>query len=282
MNDKLKRLARNITELLVNTDEPQDTYLSLVGLMNKQSDYFSLMAPENVLKLTFYCHSYAKTKSFDLADKMLDNIAFAVLFYNTGNTHKDSCDNCEGRGEIHCEDCYGAGNTECDECDGSGEVTCDSCDGDGREMGDNKWEPCSDCEGAGVLTCGECDGQGRTLCRNCQGGGESECYACDGDGEVETDEDEYIRYFIVTWDKYIKERCELTENDNNITMSEYEFDKLRDKYISLKIEEIADELAEWVEINEMYCTYYSDNPPLILQGMQLSTLADSITFYTTK
>ena len=282
MNDKLKRLAKNITELLLDTAEPQDTYFSLVGLMKKQSDYFQHMSPENVLKLTFYCHSYAKTKSFELSDKMLNNIAFAVLIYNTGNQHREECDYCSGEGQDTCGDCYGNGTTECDECGGSGEEMCNVCEGTGEEEVGGEWVSCSECGGEGVLTCGECLGDGRVTCRTCDGNNYVDCHICDGEGEVDTDEQDYQRYFIVTWDKYIKDRCELTEGHNTITMSEYEFDKLRDKYITLTVSDESVEFADWVEINEMYCTYYNDNPPLESENMQLTTHADNVKFLTKK
>ena len=74
MNDKIKRLAKNITELLINTSTPQDTYFSLVQLMMKQKDYFQHMLPENIVKLVFYCYSLGKTNSYTLGDKMLNKI----------------------------------------------------------------------------------------------------------------------------------------------------------------------------------------------------------------
>jgi hypothetical protein len=47
-------------------------------------------------------------------------------------------------------------------------------------------------------------------------------------------------------------------------MSEYDFDRLRDDFIKLKIDEKWDELSEWVESNEIYCTYYNDNPKMYI------------------
>ena len=65
MNDKIKRLAKNITELLTNTETPQETYYSLLQVMRKQKDYFQHMSPDNIIKLLFYCYSYGQTKSFE-------------------------------------------------------------------------------------------------------------------------------------------------------------------------------------------------------------------------
>jgi hypothetical protein len=84
------------------------------------------------------------------------------------------------------------------------------------------------------------------------------------------------RIFIVTWDRYIKSRCEYTELDTDITMSEYDFDKLRDKYIKLNIEEKWIEFENWVDTNEMYCSYYNDNPKMFIDSeMHLNTQEDN-------
>jgi hypothetical protein len=58
MSDKIKRLAKNITELLANTETPQETYYSLLKVLKKQKDYFQHMSPDNVIKL--YLNSFPK------------------------------------------------------------------------------------------------------------------------------------------------------------------------------------------------------------------------------
>ena len=285
MNDKIKRLAKNITELLKNTETPQDTYDSLNFLMKKQRDYFQHMSPENVLKLCFYCYSYSQTKSFEMSDDMLNKIGFAVLFYNTGNHHRQECDECSGNGEVNCNYCDGSGNVECDECSGSGEVVCDYCEGEGTDIDENgETVTCPECNGKEEITCPECNGNGEVSCNNCSSGQET-CEYCDGDGEVETDEYLYERCFIVTWNKFIKDRCEYTEQDTDITMSEYEFDRRRDNYIKLNNqEELPLDFADWVQENEMYCSFYGDNPKLTLNiEMRLDTYkSDDMRAYTIK
>jgi hypothetical protein len=63
-------------------------------------------------------------------------------------------------------------------------------------------------------------------------------------------------------------------------MSEYDFDRLRDEFIKLTIEEESANLATWVEVNEMYCTYYKDNPKLFLNtDFNLDTTEDNIRAY---
>ena len=280
MSDRIKRLAKNITELLINTSTPQDTYFSLVQLMMKQKDYFQHISPENIVKLIFYCYSFAKTKDFALSDKMLNEIAFAVLFNNSGDNHKDECDDCGGNGELSCEECDGDGKIDCGECDTSGKMECPQCNGTGEiEDGEDMIE-CDECNGGGNVTCGECGGDGRLDCGNCSYGQET-CDQCDGNGQIDTDSFDYERYFILTWNQPIIERCELTEGQTEITMSEYDFDRLRDDFIKLKIDEKWDELSEWVKSNEIYCTYYNDNPKMYLTtGMYLDTTEDNIYAYT--
>ena len=280
MSDKIKRLAKNVKELLLNTDTPQDTYYSLVHLMKKQKDYFQHLPAENILKLTFYCYSLGHTGSFELADKMLNQIGFAVLFYNSGNKFKEECDNCGGNGDVQCDVCDGNGTMECDTCDGSGEEQCQECDGSGEIEGDGEMIKCDECDGEGILTCSDCAGEGTRECDNCSYGNQT-CDSCEGDGEVETDDEEYERFFIVTWNKSIKDRCEYTEQDTDITMSEYDFDRLSDEFIKLKIEEPHIEFAEWVDTNEMYCSYYNDNPRMFLDSeMYLNTRDDNMKPYT--
>ena len=283
MSDKIKRLAKNITELLTNTETPQETYYSLLKVLKKQKDYFQHMSPDNVIKLLFYCYSYGQTKSFEQADKMLNNIGFAVLFNNSGDYHREECGDCSGNGEVDCNYCDGSGNVECDECSGTGEVECDYCEGEGTDIDENgETVTCPECNGKEEITCPECHGNGEVSCDSCSNGKET-CEYCDGNGEVETEDYEYERYFIVTWDKYIKERCEYTESDSDIAMSEYDFDRFRDKYVKLKIEDDWVEFDNWVEVNEIYCSYYNDNPKMYLTNdMELNTTSDDIRAYTKK
>ena len=106
-------------------------------------------------------------------------------------------------------------------------------------------------------------------------------FRSDGDGEIETNDLDYERNFIVTPSKGIKDRLEYTEGDTDIAMSEFDYDKLRDKYIRLSWEEVWAPLADWVQENEMYCTYYNDNPDIFLTGtMRIDTHKDDIKAYT--
>jgi hypothetical protein len=151
----------------------------------------------------------------------------------------------------------------CGECDGEGQIDCSECDGDGREMGDEKWEPCSGCEGTGKENCDECNGDGKVSCNRCGGDGYESCNNCAGNGDIRTDELDYNLYFICTWSKSLQDRCELTENTLEPAVSEYTFDSLRDQYIILSLnDELHMEFIDEVEINEVYCISYNDNPRL--------------------
>ena len=88
------------------------------------------------------------------------------------------------------------------------------------------------------------------------------CYECDATGEYETNKLELNYYYICTWDKFIKDRCELEEGKLEPAMSEYDFDRLRDEYIVLRYYEQYYELINGVEVNQMYCVTYSDEPRL--------------------
>ena len=259
MNDKIKRLSTNLAEIIPDHDNPQDLYMELRKLMVKQKDYFSKISPVTMVKVLLYIWSIKKTGNLNLGDKLLNKILFATLITTEGNRHREECRSCDGAGEQSCDFCDGSGNIECDNCDGEGVITCPECDGDGRQMGDGEWENCEECDGDGALTCPDCNGEGKVDCNRCYNGYET-CSDCSGEGEVKTDEFEYNIYFIVTWDNFIKDRCELTEATTESAFSEYEFDKLRDEYIILSQAEVHAELRDFIEINEVYCVSQSDNP----------------------
>jgi hypothetical protein len=258
MSDKLKRLAQNLSELsLAEVDNLQEVYIRLCGLMSKQKEYFTHLGTDNVIKLLFYIWSYKQTGQFEMGDKMINQIAFAILITTEETYYVESCDDCGGDGYTRCDVCDGTGRVECSECDGTGEENCYACDGEGEVGG----ETCDECEGYGNMTCTNCDGDENLECSECDGGSKT-CDTCDGDGDVQTDEYEYKKYYIVTWSKPIKDRCEITEGDTDITMSEYDFDRLREKYVVLHLEDLHDEFQEYVQANEMYCTTYTDTPRL--------------------
>ena len=249
--------------LLPYPETLQHLYDTLGEVMFKQKDYFEHIKPEDRIKLLFYIWSIKLTKDFAIGEDLLNRISFAHMFYTEGNHYIETCEECGGGGDFRCEYCDGNGNEECDHCGGDGEIDCSGCDGDGREMGDNKWEPCSECEGTGKENCGECSGDGKVSCNRCGGDGYETCRECGGNGDIRTDELDYNLYFICTWSKSLQDRCELTENTLEPAVSEYTFDSLRDQYIILSLDdELHMEFIDEVEINEVYCLSYTDNPRL--------------------
>jgi hypothetical protein len=283
MNEKLKKLAVNLSELISKSETPQEVYNGLIPLMQKQSDYFKYLGPDNVVKLTLYIYSFKTTGKFNEGDTMISSLGFANLITTEGIDYVKECESCDGGGELDCEYCD-RGEIQCDTCEGTGEIMCPECDGDGREMGDGEWEDCEACNGSGNISCEECSGEGVLQCDNCNDG-KNECWDCSGEGEVETNQLKYDAYLVVTWNRDINRDFSLNENSKYPALSEYEFDRLRDEYIVLTYEDDGHaEFQDWVKINEVYCTFYSDEPKLNLtEKMRVDNRADSYEpdYYTT-
>jgi hypothetical protein len=269
MNEKIKRLADNLSEIISDSGTVQDVYVHLRKLMQEQKDYFSNLKPQDMVKVMFYIWSIKKTGNFKLGDKLLNKILFATLMTTQGNNHSHECENCSGNGETACEYCYGEGRVDCDECGGSGDITCPECGGSGEDS--EEGGTCDECNGSTEITCPDCGGDGRVDCDYCIAGYDP-CSECNGTGEIELDDLDYSLYFIVTWNDFIKDRCELTEGSPEIAFSEFEFDRLRDEYVILHSEDDFAELKDFVETNEMYCVSQNDNP-IIDYGMDMYILS---------
>jgi hypothetical protein len=283
MSNKLKKLAVNLSELTPKSETPQQVYDGLIPVMQKQSDYFKYLGPDNIVKLTLYIYSFKTTGKFNVGDTMISSLGFANVFTTEGTEYVKTCESCDGEGELDCELCD-RGEIECDECDGNGEVSCPECGGDGRQMGDGEWEDCEECDGTGNISCPDCGGDGAGLCDSCNNG-KIECWDCSGDGDVGTTQLKYDAYLVATWNKAINSDFSLNENTKYPALSEYEFDRLRDEYIVLTYEDDGHaEFQDWVKINEVYCTFYSDEPKLNLtEKMRVDNRADSYEpdYYTT-
>lgn len=237
MDDKLKRLAVKMMEFLPSEIKtPQECYELFEPIYNSQNDYLTFFPAESLMKLVIYIYSYNTTKDFKLADKILNNLSFISIFTTTGNYNVEECPACNGSATERCEGCNGEGKEDCGECGGDGTTE----------------------EG----TCDECNGKGYITCNQCGGDGEISCYECDGTGEYETDKLELNYYYLCSWDKFINDRCELEEGKLEPAMSEYDFDRLRDEYIILRYDERYYELINGVEVNQMYCVTYLDEPRL--------------------
>jgi hypothetical protein len=283
MSNKLKKLAVNLSELTPKSETPQQVYDGLIPVMQKQSDYFKYLGPDNIVKLTLYIYSFKTTGKFNVGDTMISSLGFANVFTTEGTEYVKTCESCDGEGELDCELCD-RGEIECDECDGNGEVSCPECGGDGRQMGDGEWEDCEECDGTGNISCPDCGGDGAGLCDSCNNG-KIECWDCSGNGDVETTQLKYDAYLVATWNRAINSDFSLNENTKYPALSEYEFDRLRDEYIVLTYEDDGHaEFQDWVKINEVYCTFYSDEPKLNLtEKMRVDNRADSYEpdYYTT-
>jgi hypothetical protein len=252
--------------------------------MKGQPDYFKYLGPDNVIKLIFYIYSFKTTGKFNEGDSMISSLGFANLFTTEGQTYEKTCEACDGDGEIDCPKCD-RGHMECETCNGHGELECPECDGDGRQMVDGELEDCEECNGNQEISCPDCGGDGNTPCDSCQASGKELCWECQGSGEIETTQLNYETYFIVTWNRDINGDLSLNENSKYPALSEYEFDRLRDEFIILDNEDdYHAEFQDWVKINEVYCTLYSDEPKLkFTEKMRLDNPLDNYepTYYTT-
>jgi hypothetical protein len=246
MNDKLKRLAKNISELIPdNPKSPQEVFDSFSkNIYESQKDYFNALGGDSIIKIILYIYSLKETGEFKMGDNMINRLSFASLFFTSGNYSQMPCDSCSGDGVVECDYCNHNGLASCEECGGDG------TDSDGEE-------------------CGDCGGQGEVYCNNCGGNGGITCSSCDGTGEVESDEVEYNYSYICTWNNEIKNLCELNEGTTEPAMSEYDFDRLGDDYITLFYTEEAAELRSFVDTNVLYCVSYLDEPRLGLQSDKL-------------
>lgn len=242
MNDRIKKLAKNVSELLPDDPkDPQDVYDTFSPVYHKQADYFRNLGAENIIKLVFYIYSLKSTGDFSLGDKMINNLSFISLFTTSGNYADEECRECAGSAMVRCDYCGHDGRTECQTCDGTGY---DSDD---------------------VSVCDDCQGNGDVYCDECGGDGEIRCDECSGTGEIETDRLHLEYYYICTWSEEIKNVCELEVGTKEPVMSEYDFDRLRgDNYLTLSYQGGESELRSFVDVNEMYCITYEDEPRLLI------------------
>lgn len=239
MNDKLKKLASKMLPLFEVNDfsSPGECYNLFKVMFKKQFDYFNNYSPEDIIKLVIFIYSLKNTGNFRKGENILNNLGFATLFITQGENYESSCTSCGGNGYNLCRSCDGASTIDCDSCNGRG-VNIDG-------------EMCEECEGGGSLRCPECYGEGTI-----------NCVACDGTGEQMTEEFKFEYILIATWNKEIKNACELVVGKLDPVLSEYDIDRLRDEYIILGFDEDHAEFRKEVKNNEYYCTYYGDEPKL--------------------
>jgi hypothetical protein len=264
MNDKFQRLAVKMVDLFPTKhfESPQECFDQFKVIWKQQYDYLSNFEASSLLKLIIYIYSYKNTGSFKLSDNMLNKLGFASLFITQGEMYKQECEWCQGAGNVDCSYCDGDGIVPCENCESRGEVECSSCDGQGVTYQHGEEEECEECQGTGKETCSDCAGEGNTTCNQCSGSAIQACDDCDGTGEVDSSEKIFTYYAIATWNKFIKDRCELNAGSLEPALSEYDFDRLRDDYIIIGYDETHKEFRRWVQSNEVYCTIYEDEPKL--------------------
>jgi hypothetical protein len=263
MNEKLQRLSAKMVGLFPeNFKSAQECYDQFKVVYKKQFEYFANFEPSNTLKLVLYIYSLKNTGNFKLAENILNKSGFASLFIMEPDYYQTECDDCSGEGSFRCDYCYGNGTIDCQTCDGNDTVSCDTCGGDGQVEEDGEKVECDECAGSGEVTCDECGGGGNEECNHCDGDGSENCSTCDGDGQIETSEHEYKYYVIITWNSFIKNKCELESGTMTPALSEYDFDRLRDEYIILGYDEEHSEFRSAVLPNDVYCANYEDEPEL--------------------
>lgn len=269
MNEKIKKVALNLEELITEYDTPQNVYDKLIDMSNKQEDYFKLLGPENIIKLTFLIYSHKKTNSFELGEKMLNDSMFLTVIFSEGNEYRTICDACMGDAEVNCSECDGTNEVNCDECEGTGEIPCDTCDGSGIDPYSEDEEECSDCNGAGNRTCWNCGGNETTDCLECSQGLVN-CPQCDGIGELETDDWIYEAESILTWNKKIIANASETKNTLVPLMSFEQYQESYTEYIVMHYYgDLNLEFKKGFRANEVYCLDYDDNPTLTFKNHRI-------------
>ncbi len=254
MNERLKNIARKLEGSFTKFDSLDDLYYRFRGLIKSQPDYFVHLGPDNLIKIVIYIYSYKTTKGFEMGDKAINNLSFAELLVTNNDNYLQPCKYCGADGDVTCNTCNGNLGITCETCDGEGEVPCDYC-----EPAD---EECEECFGEKTVICPDCDGDGETRCPDCDQNGTIQCPECEGEGEVETDE-VYCRFWLIaTWDKDIKNTCELNVGTTKPIMSETDFLNMENEFIKLSSWDGHDFLN--VEPQKMYCINYSDEPALRL------------------
>ena len=146
------------------------------------------------------------------------------------NNGYESCDNCDGTGEVECDRCDNTGSTDCEYCDGTGQ--------------DEEGDSCDSCEGTGKESCNYCYGGGYESCDYCGGDGDVTCGNCDGNGKILSQEDVELYYYdFISWSgrwksffSRVKEDEQIDHEDydnfsnNNQTLMLRTFEQLSDEY----------------------------------------------------
>jgi len=158
--------------------EDSDVYRTISNFLKKNLDITNRYIVKQIT-LTYLINpnvvDFTKDKIFLPTDMYLTIVEYTEDDYVvTDETDWVDCPECDGWGTEECFDCDGSGKDEsCDECDGYGEIE----DPNGEE-GD-------------TLVCDECDGSGEMNCYRCEGSGNYDCSHCGGKSEIEEEYEKY-------------------------------------------------------------------------------------------
>lgn len=236
MNNKLYKVAKSLSGLVNKHNTHQEVYNQLTNIFKKNSEYFSMFKPYDLLKLTFYVKSYLDYGDFEKGESIFQNSFIVGLFYVSGTYYEDDCSYCKGYGEYTCSSCGGEGEEDCPDCDGYGE------DSDG-------------------YTCYSCRGGGRVECDNCGRRGELKCDQCDGKGWYETDSEFFTVENVISWSDPFRIKCMDAEGQTDIYINpnQYENLKVQDKLIVLNIDNNGHkDFNKKLSVDNMYCIGISD------------------------
>lgn len=271
-NKKLIRIAKILSEDMVEINTPTDVFTKLMHIGKKQTDYFRLLGPDSLIKITVLIWSFKSTGDYKLAEDIFNTMNFVVLLKHEEDFHEEDCDECRG-GSNDCGSCDGTGNQECYECEGAGEVTCHECDGSGVVDDDEGGtKECENCEGTGMDECGACGGDGTESCDECDGDGNTECNACDGQGYVTSDtEYNYELTYMITWSKEILSNLEYSQKSQSPLLGKRDINDYETEYIVTDVQDgLHDEFEDWVESYDYYVVIFDDTEKLIMIPPKIS------------
>ena len=222
--------------------------------------------------------SLKRTGSFDMFDKIRNNVFLVGVLINTGEAYTYSCELCDGNGYVDCDNCNGSGNETCPQCNGDGTERCFECSGDGEVSGDEGPEECGECGGEGEIDCGECGGDESISCTECGGNGSQDCQDCDGQGELESDTRTLIETRLyLSWNKNLENLAELRDGTTDSIGSDDQIDTMENTVL-VGVSGGHGEPEDFVQQDEKYIYYVSDD----LSDVQLDTIGGKTMLFTKK
>ncbi len=260
MNERIKKIAKKLSAN-IRWNGINLIYDDLFKrILRSHTDYFNNFSPNDMLKLVIYIYSIKNFNNTSVGDKIIENAWVGnYLRYEEDDFEDETCDNCEGNGEIRCDNCDPDGNEECNTCSGSGSVFCESCGGDGE---DDEGGECDECNGTGELKCDQCEGAGLITCRSCGGDAYEICDECDGNGSIETEKLKYVNTSFMTWDPALIESFQNSyELDKPIFIdSTFEDYKDENKLLILREDIDSGKFFDFVEPDHEYCYFFDKFP----------------------